>query len=104
MAMFNKLKEVKDLRSQAKQMKNTLSEVTVTGSAMSGKVKVTMDGNQDVESVEIDKEALKPENQVKLQEAVRDAVNGAVKDVQKMMAKKLRSGEIEMPDMDSLKG
>ena len=102
--MFNKLKEVKDLRSQAKEMKNVLSEITASGSAMGGKVKITMDGNQEVQSVEIDKDLLQPENQVKVQEAVLTAINGAVKDIQKTMAKKMRSGELEMPDLDALQG
>ena len=103
-SMFNKLKEVKDLRSQAKEVKNVLADISATGSAMGGKIQVHMDGNQEIQSVEIDKEALDPSNQVKMQEGVRDAVNGAVKQIQKTMAKKMRAGELEMPDMDALKG
>ncbi len=101
--MFSKLKEVKDLRESAKKMKNVLSDVSATGSALGGKVSVTMDGNQDVSSVTIDASLLTPASQTRVQDGVRDAVNSAVKEIQKSMAKKLRSGELEMPDMSNFK-
>ena len=56
--MFNKIKAIKDLRSQAKQMQNELDLVTAEGSAAWGKVKVKINGNQQILSVEIDDEMM----------------------------------------------
>jgi len=46
--MFNKLKQIQDLRHQANQIKNALAQETVEGSGAWGKVKVIMDGNQEI--------------------------------------------------------
>ncbi len=95
--MFNKIKAVKDLRSQAKQMQNALSEVTDEGSAAHGKVKVKIDGNQQVLKVSIDDEIMN--NKAKLEEALQEAFNDAVKKIQKKMAVKMK----EMGGLDALK-
>tara|TARA_Y100000031_G_C8156097_1_gene354651 strand:- start:406 stop:705 length:300 start_codon:yes stop_codon:yes gene_type:complete len=95
--MFNKIKAVKDLRSQAKQMQNALSEVTDEGTAAWGKVTVKIDGNQNVLKVSIDEEIMK--DKVKLEEAMQEAFNDAVKKIQKKMAVKMK----EMGGLDALK-
>ena len=56
--MFNKLKQFKDLRDQAKQMKDALAQEEAEGSAEWGKVKIKINGNQEVLSVNIDPELL----------------------------------------------
>lgn len=100
--MFNKLKQFKDLRSQAKQFQNALAAERVEGSAEWGKVKVAMDGNHEVLSVSIDPELLTTDKKEKLEAAVRDATRDAIKKVRDIMAKKMRSGELKMPDMGGL--
>lgn len=97
--MFNKLKQFKDLRSQAKQFQNTLAAERVEGSADWGKVKITLDGNQEVLSVHIDPELLTIEKKAKLESAIKDAIGDATKKLRDLMAKKMRSGELKMPDL-----
>jgi DNA-binding YbaB/EbfC family protein len=94
--MFNKLKQFKDLRSQAKELQNTLSEESAEGSASFGKVKITMDGNQSVTKVSIDDELLDASKKDKLEIAVKDATNDAVKKVQSIMAKKMRESGLDL--------
>jgi DNA-binding YbaB/EbfC family protein len=89
--MFEKLKYMKDLRSQAKQMQNVLAEETAEGSAAWGKVKIVMNGNQEVLSVTIDPELMNPENKDKLESALKEATNEAIKKIQRIMAEKMRS-------------
>lgn len=86
--MFSKLKQVKDLRSKAKGIQSALAAETAEGSAGWGKVKVTMDGNQKVTSVNIDPSTL--HDKPKLEEMVRDAVNDAVLKIQKVASAKLK--------------
>jgi len=96
--MFNKLKQVKDLRDKAKNLQSMLAEEKVEGSAAWGKVKVQMNGNQSVLGVEIDPELLS--NQKKLQDAMKEAFNDATKKAQhKMVAKMKESGDLNMPGL-----
>lgn len=95
--MFNKIKAVKDLRSQAKQMQSGLAEIHDEGTAAWGKVKVKIDGNQKVLGVSIDEEMMK--DRAKLEEAMTEAFNDAVKKIQKKMAVKMK----EMGGLDALK-
>ncbi len=89
--MFEKLKYLKDIRSKAKQMQAVLSQETAEGKAAWGKVKIIMNGNQEVLSATIDPEFCRPENKDKLESAVKEATNEAIKKVQKIMAEKMRS-------------
>ena len=85
--MFNKLKQIQDLKSQANQIKKALADETVEGSGSWGKVKVIMDGNQEVKKIEIADELLT--DKAKLENATIEATNDAIKKVQKVMAQKM---------------
>lgn len=93
--MFNKLKQFKDLRDKAKGLQSELATITDEGSAGWGKVKVTVNGNQDIQSVSIDQSVM--DNREKLEGLVKDAVNDAMKKIKTKMAKKLQ--EMGGPDL-----
>ena len=97
--MFSKLKQFKDLRDQAKQMQNVLAQESVEGSADWGKVKIKINGNQEILSVEIDPELLAADNKEKLESAIKEATNDAIKKVQRIMAEKMRSSGFNLPGM-----
>lgn len=97
--MFNKLKQFKDLRNQAKQIKDTLAQETAEGSAEWGKVKIKLDGNQEVLSVKIDPELLTSDNKDKLESAIKEATNDAIKKIQRIMADKMRQSGFSLPEM-----
>ncbi len=98
--MFSKLKQFKDLRSQAKDMQNTLAQEIVYADGARGKVQIVMDGNQHVNGLTIDQEMLKPERKVELEKAVQDVINDAVKKSQMAMAKKAREmGHLDLPGL-----
>jgi DNA-binding YbaB/EbfC family protein len=86
--MFNKIKAIKDIRHQAKKLQSGLAEVSAEGSAHWGKIKVTIDGNQQILSVEIADELLS--DKTKLQHGLKEAFNDAIKNVQKKMAAKMK--------------
>ena len=54
MGLFDKIKDINEMRKQAKQIESLLATETVTGSSSGGKIKITVDGNQKVLSVEVD--------------------------------------------------
>jgi len=99
--MFEKLKFMKNLQSQASQLKEILANEEVEGEAAFGKVKITMDGNQKVLEVKIDPELLNQRES--LQIALAEAFNNAIEKVQKLMADKIKEygvpGGIDIPGM-----
>ena len=97
--MFSKLKQFKDLRDQAKQMQNLLAQENAEGSAEWGKVKVKINGNQEILSVQIEPELLTANNKGKLETAVKEATNDAIKKVQRIMAEKMRSSGFGLPEI-----
>jgi DNA-binding YbaB/EbfC family protein len=98
MTMFSKLKQFKDLRNQAKKIQDVLKDITVEGTAAWGKVKVAMNGNQEVTAVSIDPEVIA--DKAKTEAAVKEAFNDAVKKAQRQMAETMRkTGGLNMPGM-----
>ena len=53
MGIFDKLKNLNEMRKEAKQMEGVLAQETITGRSSGGKVVLTIDGNQNVKSVEV---------------------------------------------------
>lgn len=100
MSMFSKLKQFKDLRSQAKTLQSKLATEVVEASAAWGKIKMAMNGNQEVLSVTVDVELLSSKE--KIEGAIKDVVNDAIKKVQRVMAEKLRNDpNFKMPGLTS---
>lgn len=89
--MFEKLKQVKDYRVKAKRIQSALKEEHVEGTGGWGKVKVRMDGNQEVQDVTIAPELLTPQRQQELEKNVMDAVNDAIKAAHKKMASRVKA-------------
>lgn len=95
--MFNKLKQFKQMRDQAKNLQQTLSTEHVETTAAWNKIRVAMDGNLSVESVTIDPELMTADNKQKVEDGVKEAFNDAVKKVQRIMASKLKEqGGLDM--------
>lgn len=88
--MFNKLKQFKDIRDQAKNLQTKLSAESVTTTAAMGKVQLTMDGNLTITALVIDDELLAPDKKEKLQNAIKEAHGDAIKKIQRIMAMKMK--------------
>ena len=97
--LLEKLKQFKDLRDQAKALKDNLAQETVEGSAEWGKIKITMDGNQQVLDVVIDPELLSADNQEKLQSGIKEAINDGIKKIHHIMADKMKQSGMGLPGM-----
>lgn len=82
--MFNKIKALKDVRSQAKAIEKALEGVVVTGSSRG--LKVTMNGKQEITNVEIPDELDRSD----IADAFKSATNEAVKDIQKEVQKVMK--------------
>jgi DNA-binding protein YbaB len=82
--MFSKLKQFKELRSQAKTMQESLAKETV--SEEKNGVSITLNGNLEVISLSISENL----NKTSQEEALKSCFNGAVKKAQRVMAKKMQ--------------
>lgn len=82
--MFNKLKQFKDLKSQAKIMQDALATEKV--SEEKGGVTITMNGNMEVLSVTLESGMTKEA----VESGVKNCMNDTIKKAQRLMAKKLQ--------------
>ena len=97
--MFDKIKQLKNLRDQAMQMKSMLAQEVVTASAAGGKVSLTMNGNQEILAIDIDSSLLEPSKKEDLEKAIKEATNEAIKKVQHLAASKLQSSGFNLPGL-----
>ncbi len=87
--MFNKLKQFRDLRSQAKTLQNALKEEKVE--LEKGGIKIVMDGNQEALSFEIiDSSLLSPSRKQDLEKKLVEATNSTIEKTKKVMAEKMQ--------------
>ncbi len=82
--MFNKLKHLKELRSQAKGLQSILAGELVT--VEKGGIKVVMNGNLEITSIIINEELAKDS----LEGMLADCLNEAIKKTQRLMAQKIQ--------------
>ncbi len=88
--MFNKLKQFKDLRDQAKEWQEKLGKESVTIQAAGGKIVMTLDGNLTLTGLAIDDELMKVEMKQKLIDGIKEAHKDALKKMQQTMAIKMK--------------
>lgn len=84
--MFNKLKELKDMRSQGKKMKAMMDDIVIVGASSGNMVMVTINGSHDVLGVQIDDTL----DRAKIASAVKDAFTDAGKKLQSELMKKMK--------------
>lgn len=82
--MFNKLKQLKDLRSQAKTMQSALADEKVE--VEKNGIKLSMNGNMEVTDLKINNDLSKEE----IARTSKDLFNEAIKKTQRIMAKKMQ--------------
>ena len=96
MSVFSQLKQIKDLRSKAKQMQEEMAEQVAEGTSEWGKIKIKMDGNMQVLSVDIDEALIG--NKEKIESGIKAAFADAMKQIQKVMVEKMRASGT-LPEM-----
>ena len=82
--MFNKLKHLKDLRSQAKTLQGALAGESV--SVEKGGIKIVMNGNMEITTLSINEDLAKDS----LEGMLADLINEAIKKTQRLMAQKMQ--------------
>lgn len=92
--MFNKLKQIKNLRSQAKTIQSMLAKETIVEETRG--ITITMDGNLEVKELKITDAAKN-----NLEQNMQSAINDVIKKAQRVMAKKMQEMG-QMPGLSDL--
>lgn len=88
--MFNKLKQYKDIRNQAKDLQTQLADKSVTVKKAGDNVVLTMDGNLKITGLAIDDELMQVSQKEKLIKAIKEAHESGMKKMQRIMAMKMK--------------
>jgi len=95
------LNQARELKSKLDKAQKELSNTIVEASVGKGAVKVVMDGQQKIQSIEISPKVIDPEKPKALEELVLKAVSEAIAKSQKVAAKQLRglTGGLKLPGL-----
>ena len=98
---FSNLKQARELKSKLDRVQKELSNLTIEADAGKGAVRVTVDGQQRVKSIEISTEVMDPEKPKRLEELLLKAINKGLTKSQKEASKQLRelTGGLKLPGL-----
>jgi DNA-binding YbaB/EbfC family protein len=88
--VFDKAKKLWQLQSKARAIQKELKELMFEGVELGGKVKIVVDGEQKIQSVEIAEELLDPSEKMAVEKFVRQATNAAITKAQQASAQKMK--------------
>ncbi len=86
MGIFDKLKDINEMRKEAKVIQAQMATVVICGASSGSKIKLSMDGNFEVKSVEVDASVVGDKSEVARH--IRSALEDLFKDYKKQMQKK----------------
>ncbi len=88
--MFDKMKELMEIKKQAETLKRELDASTIEVNDVRG-IKILVNGSQNFQSLEIGHELLNPDNKKRLESDLLRAMNSAIKKSQNLAAQKMKS-------------
>ncbi|HYV33862.1 MAG TPA: YbaB/EbfC family nucleoid-associated protein [Candidatus Limnocylindria bacterium] len=89
MGIIDKLKDINEMRKQAKHMEALLATETVSGKSSGSKIVLVMDGNQNIKSVEVSPDIAGDKSEVARH--IRSALEDLFKQHKKMLQSKFGS-------------
>ncbi|MBT3412512.1 MAG: hypothetical protein HOJ15_01765 [Candidatus Jacksonbacteria bacterium] len=100
--MFNKIKHLKDLRSQAKKLQDELSQEIIENEKHG--ITLKMNGNQEILGITLPEDQLSPDNKTSLEKNIKDIFEDTLKKLQRKMAEKMMKGkdisDINIPGLE----
>ena len=101
MDMSEIMRQAQDFQQRLSQVQNELAGKIVTASVGGGMVSVTVNGKNELLSIQIDKEVISPDDQSMLQDLIVSAVNEGIKKAQDMAQTEMKklTGGISIPGM-----
>lgn len=87
--MFNKMKDLMEMKKQADRIKKELDSSIVEVNTVNG-VRIIVNGSQNFQSVEIDDALVHVDRKKQLEENVLRSINDAIKKSQNLAAQKMK--------------
>ena len=97
--MFDKMKQLMEMKRQADRIKKDLDGMLVDIKEVPG-ISIQVTGSQVFQSLAIDAELLRPENKARLEKDLMRSLNAAVKKSQTMAAQKMAAAMPNIPGMN----
>jgi DNA-binding YbaB/EbfC family protein len=99
--MLDKAKQLWDLQKKARAIQKELKETEVEAKAANGLITVVFNGEQHVQSIEINETLLSPEHKRDLEKSLQQAIAEALSRVQAIAAEKMKAiaGDLNIPGM-----
>ena len=95
------MRQAQEFQQKMNQVQNELADRVVTASVGGGMVSVTVNGKNELISIQIEKEVINPEDQSMLQDLIVSAVNEGIKKAQDMAQTEMQkiTGGMKIPGM-----
>ena len=95
------MRRAQELQAKLAKAQQELAETTIEASSGGGAVKVTINGQQQIQSVKISPEAINPDDVELLEDLVLTAVSEAITKSQELAAKRLGklTGGLNIPGL-----
>ena len=85
--MLDKLKQMNDMRKQAKALQDILAQEEITGTSRNNYVKIVMDGNQNIKSVSVSEEILN--NRILIEDSIKQVIESLNDKLRQVMMSKM---------------
>ena len=86
--MFEKMKQLMDMRKMAQEAERRLGEVRIEKTALGGKLKIVVNGNHRVESLSIDESLFNPGQKTTVEKALAALLTESAEAVKREAAAK----------------
>ncbi|MGE0267942.1 MAG: YbaB/EbfC family nucleoid-associated protein [Candidatus Omnitrophota bacterium] len=88
--MFDKMKQLMEMKKQADSIKKELEAISVNVEEVKG-IKIRINGAQKFKSFEIDAGLVNPDNKQRLENDILRCMNAAIKQSQNLAAEKMKT-------------
>ncbi len=95
MGMFDQLKDIYKLQKEAREMQKKMKAMQIVAFSDDEEVKITMNGIQEIENIEINDELMGVENKKHLIKALKEAIKDGQKKLQKEISKDMDIDQIK---------
>lgn len=97
----NMMKQIEKLQKQMEQMQDDLKNQEITESSGGGAVEATVNGNKELVSIKLDKDAVDPDDVEMLEDLIVVAVNSAMKTAEEKMSSEMGkfTGGLNIPGL-----
>ena len=100
--MFDKMKELYQLQKKARAIQKELKNIEVEASAMDDRIKITFNGEQKIQNLEIDASLLDANNKRNVEQGLVSAIREGIARSQQISAEKMKdvAGDLNIPGLN----